>query len=346
MTAMTRRHLLLATPAFAQTPKKIRTGILGIQHSHLSGKLQAMLDHPAYDVVAVAEPDPAIRKAKGDQPLLQRLRWTTPDEIIADPSLDLIVFEGEVKDAVPLGKRILAAGKHLHLEKPPTNKLAPFRDLVETARTANKALQLGYLYRFHAGVDAALDAHKQGWLGDLFMIRATISSDRGPEQRAVEARYPGGGMFELGGHMVDRAVAFLGRPEKVRHWLRHDTKVNDTLKDNTLAVLEFSNALAVITSAAKMSGAEPHRSFEVIGTDGTFLIQPMEPSPVMKVHMRTARGPYAKGWQEIKLPPQPRFVKDFGELARAIQTNTPLRYSYDHELLLQETLLRASGELP
>jgi hypothetical protein len=45
------------------------------------------------------------------------------------------------------------------------------------------------------------------------------------------------------------------------------------------------------------------------------------------------------------LPPQPRFVGDFQELARAIKTAQPLKLSYDDELLLHETLLRASGEL-
>ena len=32
------------------------------------------------------------------------------------------------------------------------------------------------------------------------------------------------------------------------------------------------------------------------------------------------------------------------DLARAIQNHQPLKYSYDYELLLQETLLRACGE--
>jgi hypothetical protein len=38
-------------------------------------------------------------------------------------------------------------------------------------------------------------------------------------------------------------------------------------------------------------------------------------------------------------------VPDFAELARAIQNKQPLKHSYDHELLLHETLLRASGEM-
>jgi predicted dehydrogenase len=336
----------LGAVAQAQLPKgTIRTGILGIQHSHLMGKLQAMYDNPDYEVVAVCEPDEATRRIRGSQELLRRLPVVSMDEMLGDKSLDLVVFEGEVKDAVPFAKRVLSAGKHLHLEKPPANKLEPFRELVEMARTRNRRLQLGYLWRFHAGVDAVLDAYRQGWLGELLTIRATISSDRGPEQRAVEARYPGGSMFELGGHMIDRIIAFLGRPARVQHWLRHDTSIRDTLKDNTLAVFEYPSALALVVSSARVAGAEAQRSLEVIATDGSFLIQPMEPAPALRIHMRAARGPYKAGSQEIKLPPQPRFIRDFQELARAIKSGSELQYSYDHELLLQETLLRASGEM-
>jgi hypothetical protein len=65
----------------------------------------------------------------------------------------------------------------------------------------------------------------------------------------------------------------------------------------------------------------------------------------MQVHLRKAEGPYKAGSQQINLPPQPRFIADFAELARALKTGQPLKHSYDHELLLQETLLRASGEI-
>jgi len=343
---MNRRQLLLATGAFcASAAPKVRVGVLGIQHSHLSGKLQAMGPGSAFELVSVCEPDPAIRAAKGKQPLLESLRWTTVDDMLGDKSLDLVVFEGAVKDAIPLGKRILEAGKHLHLEKPPGNTLAPFKDLVETARKRNRLLQLGYLYRYHAGVDLALEAYQKGWLGEIQMVRGTINSDRDMAQRAVEARYPGGAMFELGGHMIDRMLAFLGRPTKVNHWLRHDTKTSDSLKDNTLAVFEFNQGLGIMVSSAKMAAADSHRSFEVIGTDGSIMIQPIEPEPVLKIYMRAAQGPYRKGVQELRLPRQTRFLRDFEELGKAIQSQTPLRYSYDHELLLQETLLRASGEI-
>jgi len=349
LTPIHRRQFLAAAGAAigssvrAEEAKRIRTGILGIQHSHLPEKLKAMYTNPDYEVVAVCEPDEATRRQHAGDPLLSRLRWTGMDEMLGDKSIDLIVFEGAVKDAVPSGKRILDAGKHLHLEKPPTNQLAPFRELVELARQRDRKLQLGYLYRFHDGTNAALEAYQKKWLGEVFMIRCTMNSDRNAEQRAKEARYPGGSMFELGGHVIDRVIALLGRPTQVRSWLRHDTSVQDLEKDNTLAVLEYPSALAVVESSAR--DAASNRSFEVIGTDGSIMVEPLEPEPTLRVQMRDARGPYRKGRQELKLPPQPRFIRDFQELARAIKTGTPLRYSYDHELLLQETLLRCSGEI-
>jgi predicted dehydrogenase len=334
---------LAATATAQMPPSKIRVGILGIQHSHLTGKLQAMYDHPDYQVVAVCEPDAETRKRRESEKLLQPLRWMSMDDMLGDSSLNLVVFEGEVKDAIPFGMRVLNAGKHLHLEKPPSNKLEPFRELVESARRRKLLLQLGYMWRFHAGIDTALEAYQKGWLGEVFMIRATINSDRDARQRAVETRYPGGSMFELGGHVIDRVVAFLGKPTRVQTWLRHDTSADDQLKDNTLAVFEYSKALATVISSAK--DAASNRSFEVIGTDGTVIVNPMEPAAKVRVTLRAAQGPYKKGAQELQLPPQPRYVDDFKELARAIKSGTPLKYSYDHELTLQETLLRASGEI-
>jgi len=342
---MTRRDLLLAGGAALVSAnadeKKIRTGFLCIQHSHFAGKLKAIQDNPDYEVAALCEPDEEIRSKRGAK--LKDLPWVSMDQMLNDKSIDLIIFEGEVKDAIPFGKRILEANKHLHLEKPPTNKLEPFRDMIALAKKHERRLQLGYLWRFNPATDLALEAVHSGWLGEIYMIRATINSDRDMAQRAVEARFSGGSMFELGGHMIDRIVAFWGRPTAVRPWLRHDTNISDSVKDNTLAVLEYPKGLAIVVSSNR--DAASHRSFEVIGTDGSILIDPIESAMNVRIQVRDARGPYKKGVQDVKFPAQPRWVKDFEELARAIKTGTPLKYSYDHELNLHETLLRASGEI-
>ena len=347
---MQRRHFLSTSAAAlaAAAPtitSKIRTGMLGTQHSHFDGKLNAMLNNPDYQVVGICDPDPATQSALKTNPQYAKIPIIVEDKLLNDPTLHLIVVECNVWQAIPWGTKVIAAGKHLHLEKPPGAELAPFRDLLAEAKRKNLLLQTGYLWRFHEGVSAAIDAAKKGWLGEVFMVRATMNSDRDSAQRAKEAKFKGGGMFELSGHVIDRVVELLGRPKAVKSWLRHDTSSPDTLADNNLAVLEYDKALAVITQSAKMSGSGDHRSFEVIGTDGTFFINAEANPPRMRVHMRKPQGPYKAGWQEITLPPQPRFIPDFAELARALKSGQPLKHSYDHELTLHETLLRASEQL-
>jgi predicted dehydrogenase len=323
----------------------IRSGILGTQHSHTRGKLKAMKDSADYQVVGVCEPDATAAARARNDPSFEGIRWLTKDELLSDPSVHLVVVECRPWEAIPLGKQVIAAGKHLHLEKPPGNEWAPFKELVEEARRKQLLLQTGYMWRWHEGINSAIAAAKNGWLGDVFMVRATINSDRTPDGRAIEAKYRGGSFFELGGHVVDRVVELLGRPKKVNTWLRHDTSINDKLADNTLVVLEYDRALAVLSSAARMYGSGNHRSLEFIGSHGSVIVHPESSPPRVQVAMRKPQGPYKSGWQQIDLGPQPRYVGDFKELARALKSGQPLKLSYDHELILHETLLKASGEM-
>lgn len=345
---MDRRILIQGAGAALLSPaagKKVRVGMLGTGHSHFSGKYKAMLDSPDYEIVGAVENNASAKAALQKDPRYAGLRWLGEDAMLHDPSIQLVVVECRVWEAVPWGKKVIAAGKHLHLEKPAGNEWKPFKDLVEEARSKKLLLQTGYLWRWHQGVMAAIEAAKKGWLGEVYMVRGTMNSDRGAEERAIEAKFKGGGLFELSGHVIDRVIEVLGRPKVVKSWLRHDTSVPDKLADNNLAVFEFDRALAVVAQSAKMGGSGDHRSFEIIGTDGTFIVHPESSPPRMRIFMRKAQGPYKAGWQDLTLPPQPRFVPDFAELARAIQTGGPLKQSYDHELLLHETLLRASGEM-
>ncbi len=324
---------------------KVRAAILGTQHGHVRGKLQAMLDSPDFEVVCICEHDPQVQKKQAADPLYKGQTWVSEQELLSDKSVDLVVVECKPWEAIPWGRKVIDAGKHLHLEKPAGDTYAPFVELVDAARSKGLLLQKGWVLRGQQGINAAVHAAKQGWLGHVHLVRATINSDRDQPQRHLEARYPGGAMFELAGHVIDRVLEFTGRPDKVHTWLRHDTGADDDLKDNTLAVLEYDGGLALVSTTARMYGSGDHRSFEVIGTDGSFMVQPLGGNSVMKVAMRTARGPYKQGWQTVELGPQPRYTADFEEMARALLSRTPLKHSYDHELLVHETLLRASGEM-
>lgn len=346
---MKRRDFLLAAsamPAFAaQQAGRIRVALWGTEHSHTRGKLQVLRDSPDYEVAGVCEPDTALRAKAESNPLFSGLRWMSESEMLGDKSIPLVVVECSVWDAIPMGSKVIAAGKHLHIEKPVGNDWPSFQSMVEQARAKKLLFQTGYVWRHHAGVNAALEAARKGWLGDIMQVRGTMNADRDAPQRATEAKYKGGGLFELGGHVIDRMVDLLGRPKHVHSLIRHHSSVKDNLNDNGMALFEFDRTLAVLSQTTNQAGAGDHRSFEIIGSDGTFIVWPEANPPRMRVYMRKPQGKYKVGWQDLTLPQQPRFAGDFEELARALKSGQPLHLSYDHELTLQETLLRASGEI-
>ena len=232
----------LAQAAAPAAPTVIRVGMLGTGHSHTTGKLKAMQDSPDYEIAGVVKTMPMPRASPEKDPRFQGLKWMSEDQLLADRSIHLIVVECRVWEALPWGRKVIDAGKHLHLEKPPGNEWEPFKELVEEARRKKLLLQTGYVWRWHEGVNAA---HRSGPEG---LARGSVHGPRNdelgsrPEERATEAKYKGGGLFELSGHVIDRTVELLGRPKTVKSWLRHDTNHPDKLADNNLTVFEYDKS--------------------------------------------------------------------------------------------------------
>jgi predicted dehydrogenase len=322
----------------AEAPKansKIKIGFLGAAHSHALGKWKAINANPNFELVGIADHSAEVRQTFKDI----KPHYYTREELLAQTQA--VVVDSAVRDHASDARTALEAGKHLHLEKPPSAKFAEFQKLVALAREKSLLLQVGYQWRYHAGFDKIFEAVRQGWLGRVFFVRATMNIDLVKERRAEWAEFHGGGMFELGSHMIDPVIRLMGKPDRVTSRLRNDSGLGDDLRDNNVVVFEFPQAMAVISNATWQPNAMEHRTFEVCGTNGTMTLQPIEP-PALRLGLAKAAGPYRQGKQEIPLPlPYERYVGDFQNLAEAIQRKKPLAVSMEEDLLLHEWLLRA-----
>ena len=256
----------------------------------------------------------------------------------------VVAVESDVRDHASHALLALKAGKHVHLEKPPATQLADMREVVALAREKKLLLQTGFMWRYNPGFEALLEAARKGWLGDVFLVRALISNNLAPARRPEWGQYGGGSIFELGSHLVDPIVRLLGKPKTVTPFLRHHGKFEDSLKDNNVAVLEYERATAVLINTTLQAGGAPQRSFEVLGTNGTATLQPIEP-PALSLDLAQPAGPYKKGPQQVPLPAYERYRADFAELAAAVRGERPLSVSLDEELLVAETVLRVSDML-
>ena len=87
------------------------------------------------------------------------------------------------------------------------------------------------------------------------------------------------------------------------------------------------------------------RRFEVYGTEGSAIMEPMEPADKLRLCLERPKYGYPAGVTEIKLEARPRYVASFASFVRNIKGETEPERSLDHELLVQETLIRATGGL-
>jgi len=134
----------------------------------------------------------------------------------------------------------------------------------------------------------------------------------------------------------------LGKPDDVTGFPRHSSRIDDALADNMLAVLEYPKSTATIRSTALEVDGFSRRHLTVCGTGGTFHIQPLD-IPSACISLAHDCGKYQRGTHEITFPKYVRYVDDAADMARAIRGEKPLKFGPDHDLAVQETVLRACG---
>ena len=322
----------------------IPCAILGTGHGHAVGKLRVLQQSADWDLVGVCEPDPDLEVRRKADAAFAGVRWLSESEVLEDPGVKMIAVEGAVPHLLDLGEKAVEAGKHIHLDKPAGTSLSQFRALLDSAERQGLIVQMGYMFRYNPGFDLVRRAVREDWLGEIHYLHGSINSNIEPARRKGLAFHPGGFMFELAGHVMDMLVLIMGRPEKVTPFIRHDGVYDDGLMDNTLAVLEYARSVAVIEASAIEVGAADRRHFEVCGSRGSIILQPLEP-PAVRLYLDQARGGYAKGWQSVGITDIPRYVRDLEELARCLRGEQEFPYSKRHDYIAQETLLRASGVL-
>ncbi len=315
---------------------RIKIGFLGAAYSHAAPKLKLLKNHADFELVGAWDDSPAVRAAVEKQ----GVKLLSQDEVLAQSQV--VAVESVVRDHARYARMALAAGKHVHLEKPPSLHVADFQEIVKMAREKHLLLQLGYQYRYSPPFNAVVEATRKGWLGDVYMVRATMNNQLAQERRAEWGEFKGGVMFELGSHMIEAIVRLLGKPTKVTPFLFTHGRFNDSFIDNSVAVFEYPRAIASVFSATFQPNSAAYRALEVLGTNGTATIRPIEP-PALEMDLAKEAGPYKAGMNKLDWPKWERFAGDFVELAAAVRGKAQLSSTAEDDLAVQETLLLASG---
>jgi predicted dehydrogenase len=334
------RGVSAAEPAVA----RIKVGQIGTGHGHAAGKMSTMRKlSDLFDVVGVVEPDLDQRKRVQQADAYTGVPWLSEEELLKTPGLKAVAVETEVRDLVPTATRCVKAGLHVHLDKPAGESLTAFQALLDAVRQQNVVVQMGYMFRSNPAFRFTYKAVREGWLGRVFEVHAVMSKQVGDAERKQLAEYPGGSMFELGCHLIDSLTTLMGKPDRITPFGRNTHPDRDSLADNQLAVFEYPAATATIRSSMLEPFGGERRHFTVCGEEGTIEIYPLEPSKLRMALLKPREG-YKRGWQDVELPKSAgRYDDEFRALAKIVRGEMAPEWTAAHDLIVQESVLRASG---
>lgn len=330
----------------------LRLAMLGMWHTHADGMVRQIAEHPKeFTLVGFYDRDPQVvaQRRRQWEPRIGNLRiYEKPEQLVRE-KLDGIIVEGRVNENVRLARLALDEGKPVLLEKPAGDNLEDFRRLIDLAQKKHLHVQMIYLFRYMSAVQEMLQRVRKGELGRIYHYRARLPKDLPSYKRFVEelAPYRGGMFFEMAGHVIDMMVAMLGAPRQTTPFLAHHHREGpQSFIDNGVAVFTYPNAWASIEVPA-LEVAPHSRRIEVFGTEGAIVIPHLGSGHLANRNIQPIEV-YRVGqadWRTIELPDRPLQISDLREFAAVLAGRKRPDFTMEHDLNVQETLLRASGML-
>ena len=339
----------------------MRVAILGC--GHVSDQYFAGLRREPLELVACADLDLNRAEQKAAEHSVPRA--CSPDELMADPDVDLVVNLTPPLAHADVSLTALRAGKHVWSEKPLAATLEQARELVAAAEETGLRLGCAPDTFLGGGLQTSIKLIDDGWIGDP-VAGAICVSEVGYEHfhPDVAAFYgPGGGpALDLGPYYVTALVAMLGPVARVsglsRATFSERTIVTGPRRGQPIPVqvpthvtgaLELASG-ALVTVLMSWDIASTHLPFlEIYGTDGSLSSGNPDLFDCAPLVRRA-------GEEELRLPPPApgelpwspiplAFDGDVGrgigiaDLAESIQTGRPHRASAELALHVLEVLL-------
>lgn len=300
-----------------------------------------------FDIVGYALPENEREKFPNNMKAFEGYREMTVEEILADPEIEAVTIETEEIYLTKYALMAAKAGKQIHQEKPGGTSYEDFKALIDLVKEKDLIFHTGYMYRYNPYVDETINRVKAGELGHVFSVEAQMNGAHPIVKRQWLDTFPGGMMFFLGCHLIDLIVQIMGEPKKVTPFNCTSGMNGITSCDIGMAVLEYDNGVAFAKTSANEVGGFIRRHLTVAGENGTVVLQPLE-NPVPGGQNCILKGFYDP--KKIQPENETRSCEPFDRydgmmaaFAAMVRGDKKNPYTYDHELMVYKTVLRACG---
>jgi len=268
--------------------KRVRVGVIGT--GAISGAYLGMAKNfPIVEIAACADVNIDAARKKAEE--FQIPRVCSVDELLADPSIEVILNLTVPKAHVPIALRAVEQGKHTYAEKPLGIDRADGKKLLDAAATKGVRVGCAPDTFLGAGIQTARKVIESGAIGRPVAFTAFMMC-RGHEHWHPNPQFyyekGGGPMFDMGPYYLTALLNLLGPVKRISGMaaieIADRTITSDPLKgtklrvetpDHVCGLMEFQNgAIGTIiqTFATRFSELGGKQPITVFGTEGTLRV--------------------------------------------------------------------------
>ena len=304
----------------------LRVGVIGVGwpgQRHIEGYQK----HPNAQIVALSDVNTAAAEAVKAQYHVDGARiFGDYHELLAGDTVDAVSIAVPNFLHVPIAIAAIEAGKHVLLEKPLSNTLADGERLAAAvAEHPDQAFMIALNNRYRPDSILLKRQIEDGKLGRIYYVKTGWL--RGASEFSLRGwftqreRSGGGPLIDLGVHMLDLALWFMGNPRPVSvsgsvynefaDFMSESTGAPVDVEDFAAAFVKLDNGATIVLDVSWMSHI-PEGDFvntQVFGTEGGAHItrrywNSMESNREEHLTINTTTG---RGPERATLVEEPRF---------------------------------------
>lgn len=248
---------------------RLRWGILSSSKFARTKVIPALLRAPSLEVAALASRDAAIARAHADSFGIPTA-YGSYEELLADPSIDVIYNPLPNHLHVPWSVRAAQAGKHVLCEKPLGLNAAEVDHLIAARDTANVVIGEAFMVATHPQWLWTQAAIADGRIGQLRAIQGFFSyTNVDPANIRNQADIGGGAIMDIGCYTIFTPRFVLGRdPLRVCAQIERDPAFQtDRLSS---ALLDFGDVHCQFICSTQTN---PYQRMHFHGTKGRIEVE-------------------------------------------------------------------------
>lgn len=237
--------------------------------------------------------------------------FASASDLLEKADVDLLAICTPHNTHADLAIQCMEAGKHVVTEKPFAITTAECDAMIEAAARNDVMLSTYHNRHWDGWILGAVERIRGGMIGDVVRIEAHSCGFRQPRPAPwwrSSKSISGGIMYDWGAHYLEYALQLLdGNMTEVYGYARYGfwkdaTEYGeDSNEDEALAVVRFDNNQMLTLFVSNIDSTPRKGMLEVVGTRGTFIIDPKGWSATVQegeaVAHRSGPNPPAETWR-------------------------------------------------